>query len=273
LTRRHKLFLAPILFTLYYPAIAASAPTGEYADSRVCATCHRQIAHDYHETGMSRAFFTPRPENTVEDYTKNNQYFHARSGTYYAMVARDGSYYQQRWQIGFNSEKINFEELKIDYVLGSGNHSRSYVHRTTRGTLIQLPLCWYPEKGGYWALAPGFDTTHPQTRRYISYECMFCHNAYPRIPQGHERPGADPVFETRLPEGIDCQRCHGPGAAHVRAAQATGAKLAIIRAAIVNPARLSPKLQSDVCMQCHLLPTSDPFPALIKRFNRWKTSN
>ncbi len=214
---------------------------------------------------MSRSFFAPRPENTVEDYTSHNQYHHERSGTYYAMAARDGSYYQQRWQIGFNGEKVNFEELKIDYVLGSGNHSRSYVHRTARGTLIQLPLCWYAEKGGYWALAPGFDTVHPQTRRYISYECMFCHNAYPPIPAGHERPGADPVFEANLPEGIDCQRCHGPGAAHVRAARSGGAA---VRASIVNPARLSPKLQNDVCMQCHLLPTSDPFPAVIKRFNR-----
>jgi tetratricopeptide (TPR) repeat protein len=268
LTKRHKLFLAPILLSLHYPAIAASDAPGEYADSRVCATCHQNIARDYRETGMGRSFFTPRPENTVEDYTTHNQYHHARSNTDYAMVARDGSVYQQRWQLGFNGEKTNFEELKIDYVLGSGNHSRSYVHRTARGTLIQLPLCWYPEKGGYWALAPGFDTGHPQTRRYISYECMFCHNAYPRIPAGHERPGADPIFETNLPEGIDCQRCHGPGAAHVRAAQSAGAKLTAIRASIVNPARLSPKLQNDVCMQCHLLPTSDPFPALIKRFNR-----
>lgn len=248
--------------------IAAAGATGNYVDSRVCATCHRQEEHAYRETGMSRSFFAPRPENTVEDYATHNQYHHERSGTYYAMVARDGAYYQQRWQIGFNGDKVNFEELKIDYVLGSGNHSRSYVHRTARGTLIQLPLCWYPEKGGYWALAPGFDTVHPQTRRYISYECMFCHNAYPPIPAGHERPGADPIFETNLPEGIDCQRCHGPGAAHVRAAQSAGAKLAAIRASIVNPARLSPKLQNDVCMQCHLLPTSDPFPALIKRFNR-----
>jgi tetratricopeptide (TPR) repeat protein len=36
----------------------------------------------------------------------------------------------------------------------------------------------------------------------------------------------------------------------------------------VNPARLSPKLRMDLCMQCHLEPTSTRFPALIRRFNR-----
>ena len=41
-----------------------------------------------------------------------------------------------------------------------------------------------------------------------------------------------------------------------------------IRASIVNPARLSPKLRMDLCMQCHLEPTSTAFPALIRRFNR-----
>ena len=44
----------------------------------------------------------------------------------------------------------------------------------------------------------------------MAYECMFCHNGYPRIPAGHERVGAEPVYVDPLPEGIDCQRCHGP---------------------------------------------------------------
>jgi len=40
---------------------------------------------------------------------------------------------------------------------------------------------------------------------------MFCHNAYPKIPKGHDHPGAEPVLGAALPAGIDCQRCHGPG--------------------------------------------------------------
>ena len=44
---------------------------------------------------------------------------------------------------------------------------------------------------------------------------MSCHNGYPRTPV--EDDGCGPRFGDTLPEGIDCQRCHGPGQAHVEA--------------------------------------------------------
>jgi predicted CXXCH cytochrome family protein len=217
---------------------------------------------------MGRSFFRPTTANTIEDYSRNNHFYHALSETHYSMVVRDGTYYQRRWQVAFDGKETNSEELKIDYVLGSGNHARSYLHRTARGTLIELPLGWYAEKGGYWAMSPGFDSRHPATRRLISYECLFCHNGYPRIPAGHESPGREPVFADDIPEGIDCQRCHGPGGNHVRTAQTADAAQDKIRASIMNPARLSPKLRMDVCLQCHLEPSSSAIPALIRRFNR-----
>src|SRR5262249_55773749 len=130
------------------------------------------------------------------------------------------------------------------------------------------PLAWYPEKGGYFAMSPGFDTPQPSTRRFASYECIFCHDAIPKIPAGSDAPGSDPVFAGDLPEGIDCQRCHGPGARHVRVTQTAGAKPDEIRASIVNPARLSPALRMDLCTQCHLEPTSGKLPSLIRRFSR-----
>src|SRR5207253_1675948 len=43
---------------------------------------------------------------------------------------------------------------------------------------------------------------------------------------------------------------------------------AAIQAAVVNPARLSPELQMDVCMQCHLETTSAELPGMIRRFDR-----
>ena len=86
--------------------------------------------------------------------------------------------------------------------MGSGNHARTYLHRTPRGTLIELPLGWYADQGGHWAMNPGYDqATHEGFRRKVAYECMFCHNGYPRIPAGHERVGAEPVYLDPLPAG------------------------------------------------------------------------
>jgi predicted CXXCH cytochrome family protein len=246
---------------------APAAPTNRYVDPSACAGCHAEVARNYLQTGMGRSFFRPSAANKVETYTSNNQFYHSLSDTHYSMEQRGGAYYQRRWQIGFDGKETNVEQLTIDYVLGSGTHARSYLHRTTRGTLIELPLGWYAEKGGVWGMGPGFDSRHPATRRLVPYECVFCHNGYPKIPV-NGAPGAEPVFSGELPQGIDCQRCHGPGGNHVATAGSPGATREQIRASIVNPARLSTKQRLDLCFQCHLETTSTSFPALIRRFNR-----
>ena len=91
--------------------------------------------------------------------------------------------------------QINVMEKQIDFVMGSGNHARAYLHRTARNTLVELPLGWYAEKGGYWAMNPGYDRPdHEGFRRKITYDCMFCHNGYPKIPAGNDRPFAESVY-------------------------------------------------------------------------------
>lgn len=233
----------------------------DYVDPQVCATCHREIAAEYAKTGMGRSFFRPSPADT-------GSYYHALSDTHFSMTVRDGAAYQRRWQLGFDGRETNVEELKVDYVMGSGNHARSYLHRTPRGTLIELPLGWYSENGGQWRMAPGSDSEHPRTRRFISYRCMSCHNANPQIPAGHEASDSDPVFTGELPEGIDCQRCHGPGAKHVQVVRTKGSTAKDVQASIVNPSRLSTDRRMEVCLQCHLETTSGPIPSAIVRFNR-----
>ncbi len=177
------------------------------------------------------------------------------------MIERGGQWFQRRHQTGFDGKETNALETRVDYVIGSGNHARSYLHRTAGGRLIEMPVSWYSENGGYWAMSPGYDRPGQQDfRRPIAFSCMFCHNAYPETPAAEEG-----VFPAVLPEGIDCQRCHGPGSAHVDAA-GRKASPETIRSAIVNPKRLPRERQLDVCMQCHLETTSRPLPGAVARF-------
>jgi predicted CXXCH cytochrome family protein len=98
---------------------------------------------------------------------------------------------------------------------------------------------------------------------------MFCHNAYPSIPKGHDEPGATPQFvPSSIKEGIDCQRCHGPGERHVQTATRAGATAAEIRAAIVNPKRLSADREAEVCLQCHLETSTVTLPHDIRKLDR-----
>jgi predicted CXXCH cytochrome family protein len=238
------------------------------AFAQPCATCHSKIAQSFRDTGMARSFYRPAPSNTVEDYTNRNTYYHQPSGMYFSMVQREGRCFQRQYQIGFDGKQTNLVEKQIDFVLGSGDHARTYLHRTAEGTLQQLPLGWYAENGGYWAMNPGYDRPdHQGFRRNVTYDCMFCHNAYPEIPLGNDAPRSTPVY-SRVPEGIDCQRCHGNGDRHAALAAGATASGAEIRAAIVNPSRLPIERQMDVCLQCHLETTSSPLPALIVRYER-----
>jgi tetratricopeptide (TPR) repeat protein len=242
-----------ILLTIAAFASAQSNP-------KACADCHRDIADSYRRTGMARSFYQPSAANTIEDFTRTNTYYHKPSDSYFTMLQRDGKFIQRRYQLSTDGRQINVMEKQIDYVMGSGNHARTYLSRTSHNTLVELPLAWYTEKGGYWAMNPGYDRpAHAGFRRTITYDCMFCHNAYPRIPAASEQHLAEPIYEGALPEGIDCQRCHGPGSDHSKAPTRTN---------ILNPARLTPERQMEVCMQCHLETTSFPLPNAIQRYER-----
>src|SRR5713101_4771097 len=95
-------------------------------------------------------------------------------------------------------------------------------------------------------MSPGYDRpAHSDFRREISDSCLFCHNGYPSEANGG------------MALGIDCQRCHGPGEAHVKG-----------KGPMVNPAKLTSERQMEICMQCHLESASRTLPDAIRRFGR-----
>jgi predicted CXXCH cytochrome family protein len=245
----------------------ASTSANNYVDPALCAQCHAEIASNFRKTGMGRSFYRLPAAVPVADLTSGKPFYHAASDNYFATIVRGGKYYQRRWQMGFDGAETNVEEKQVDFVLGSGNHSRTYLHLTGRNTLQQLPFGWYAEKGGYWGMNPGYDKPDfPGATRLVGYQCMFCHNAYPAI--GDRGEGAEAQYRLPLPEGIDCQRCHGPGEWHIVAAGKPDIKPEQIRAAIVNPKRLSPAREMEVCLQCHLETTHLPLPNSVQRKNR-----
>lgn len=237
-----------------------------YTDRATCSLCHGDIAASYGQTGMGQSFHRVTSAGRIGDFQVHNTLYNRASDRHYRMIEKAGAFFEQRFQIGFDGKETNREEMRIDYVVGSGSHAYTFLHRTREGKLIELPVSWYSEAGGYWEMSPGYDGPHQQGfRRAISYECMACHNGYPAPdPAMNGSPDKD-IFGENLPEGVDCQRCHGPGAAHVRAVE-EGASTEAIQAAIVNPARLSRDRQMDACMQCHLETTSWPLPHSLRRF-------
>ena len=185
------------------------------------------------------------------------------------MTERDGRFFQRRFTVGKGGREENVREETVDYILGSGNHARTYLHRTKQNRLVELPVSWYVENSGAWNISPGFDRVDQQDMQgAIGSDCMFCHNGYPKITDSVAATQDESIFPEKMPEGIDCQRCHGPGAAHVSAAMGGKANLAEIRSRIVNPAKLPRERQMEVCMECHMETSALHVPSAIRNYER-----
>lgn len=261
---------AGILFHRSFPSRDDQQYANGYVPPQSCIRCHAKIAETYQQTGMGRSFHRVSAQTEAADFKGRNSITHQPSGKRYEMVRQDGAFYLRRSVLNQDPGlEIESFAQSMDYAIGSGNHARTYLHRTADGKLIELPVSWYSDLGGYWAMSPGYDqATQMDVHRPIGKDCMFCHNGYPSSDPvtGSLSDGA--VFAEKLPEGIDCQRCHGPGAAHVKAASALLPNKEKVRASIVNPSHLPRERQMDVCRQCHLETTSLPLPNGIRRYDR-----
>ena len=170
------------------------------------------------------------------------------------MELRSDEYWFRRYRLAKDGRKLDVFERKVDWILGSGNHTRVYLYQTADGAMFQLPLGWYSQDRK-WEMAPGFEwKRHLGVMRTVRRQCMFCHNAYPDVEAGSDLFGMDDLFPHDLPEGIGCQRCHGPGARHVRLLHEDETALDVIRNAIVNPAKLPRENLYSICYGCHMQP-------------------
>jgi Tfp pilus assembly protein PilF len=241
------------------PLAGAGVAGAAYVPDRECAGCHRALAESFAGVGMGRSFHRPTPERRIEALGDEHAFVHEASGRRYSMHADGDGLRFRRARLLPDGGETDVIELPVAWILGSGNKARTYLIANPASELYQLPIAWYTAQQS-WGMAPGFDRAHHHgVQRRVTRECLFCHNAYPEPPGGGgDAWDAPDSFPQRLPEGIGCQRCHGPGSEHAARAR-EGAAAADLRASIVNPARLDPARRDDVCDACHLQPTAAVF--------------
>ncbi len=217
-----------------------------YVGMSTCASCHPSHHQSYLRTGMGRSFGLASRERSDADYSAHPRVYDEQLNLYYQPFWRRDTLFIAEFRLD-GKDTVHYLEERIRYVIGSGQHTNSHLIERD-GYLYQAPITFYTQDGR-WDMAPGFEGGHnSRFARMIQSECMTCHNGLP-----------DPVttslnaFHT-VPNGIDCERCHGPGAEHVRQKLAG---LSVDTAnhidySIINPARLSLELQIDLCQRCHL---------------------
>ena len=216
-----------------------------YVGMETCRKCHEQIYQTFIQTGMGQSFGLATKEKSAGDYRHAAIHDGVRNLSYHAFWENDSLFFKE-----FRLEKgdtVYQRKEYVSYVIGSGQHTNSHM-MNHGGYVTQMPMTFYTQQQK-WDLPPGFENgNNSRFSRKIGLECMTCHNGYPVMVEGSENK-----YKV-VRNGIDCERCHGPGQAHVRLKQ-SGVIVDIdkdIDYSIVNPAKLPADLQFDVCQRCHL---------------------
>ena len=187
------------------PVVAPQART--YVGSATCRGCHQPIYDRWSKTLMANVVTNPRehPERVLPDFTKADPLLTFKLDDV-ALVY--GTKWKQRY----------FTKVGNDYFPLSAQWDVS--HKIWRAYKVQPNTDWwvpfYPDDNA---------------KRPTGPLCDGCHSV-----------NYDVKTKSMTEWNVGCEKCHGPGSAHVRNPGPT---------TIVNPRRLDFVGATDTCIQCH----------------------
>lgn len=228
------------------PTYAGLREDVTYVGMNSCRECHQSIYDSFIQTGMGKSFDLASRSKSSAEFGNHHRIYDKETDFWYYPFWENDSMRIMEYRLD-GKDTIHKRIETVTYIIGSGQHTNSHLMNTS-GYVNQMPMTFYTQKG-HWDLPPGFENGgNSRFSRLIGLECMSCHNSYPVMS-----PGSENKYEF-IDNGINCERCHGPGEVHVKEKKegkvvdiATG-----IDYSIVNPAKLPIDLQLDVCQRCHI---------------------
>ncbi len=218
----------------------------KYVGMQQCRSCHADIYNTFIETGMGKSFDLATKQKSNADFSKHHVVYDKFKNLYYHPFWKNNNMFIMEYRM--NGKDTVYKRIeKVDYVIGSGQHTNSHL-MNINGYLYQMPLTWYAQEKK-WDLPPGFENgNNSRFSRTIEFECMSCHNGFPSVTDFTANKF------TSIPNGIDCERCHGPGEVHLKEKLAGNLVDTAheIDYTIVNPKKLPWERQIDLCQRCHL---------------------
>jgi hypothetical protein len=230
-----------------------------YIGSRVCAECHPGEAALHSRSGHA---LTLRPAARW-----------AAARRLDGMTVADPELPEVRWSYRYRDGRLSIarragnqvEECLAEYAFGSGHHATTFVSviDPTIPAILEHRLTYFTSERVL-ALTPGHETKPPPPGLTPhggvppprdARSCFACHATQ---VSARERPGID---EATMIPNVSCERCHGPGRAHVAAARRGAAESEL--ALPLGPDRWTAAELLQSCGACHRHPAG-PRPEQIR---------
>lgn len=233
-----------------------------YVGDRVCAECHDLEANAYERSGHA---------STLRSAAKVGKLRALRGAT-----VADPADPAVSWSFRFRNGALTIDRkaegksktLKVSDVFGSGRHGLTLVTLDPQSTArepngVEHRLTLYTHSGT-WNVSPGHDfrgvESDPKAdpaknpaawgRVLDVEETRRCYGCHSTLLSRDDPSRLDPATIVR---NVGCERCHGPGLEHVRAARRGDKNLAMA----MGPGRSEPELEIRACGQCHRVPLAD----------------
>ncbi len=217
-----------------------------YVGMKTCATCHQDKHQTFIHTGMGLSFDSATRQKSSAVFGVSHQVYDSFFDMHYYPFWNNEKLYIKEYRLLGKDTTHQFTQ-EINYIVGSGQHTNSHLMERN-GYIYQAPITFYVQKQK-WDLAPGFEGgNNSRFSRILNSECISCHNSMPKLEDNSQYKFMS------MGNGIDCERCHGPGELHVKQ-RLNGQGVDVqneIDPTIVNPRKLSWNRQIDLCQRCHL---------------------
>jgi hypothetical protein len=223
---------------------AADMRGAGYMGSAACSHCHQNIHASYLATAHRNTSAHPSLTTVKGSFEQGKNTFHYRPEVKVVMEQRSNGLFQVAYMN--EVEKLAFP---FGVVMGSGRKAQTYLYWYD-DNVFQLPVS-YSIKANNWVNSPNYPPGRVRFDRLINIGCFECHGSYIER-KGTQQEGerlVDYFDKTKAIYGMDCERCHGPAAAHVNFHTSHPQEKQAQHIAIYK--KLSRQQQLDLCAQCH----------------------